>query len=98
MRDPLKLRRYLVHFSSHNLPQIFTDTLVIGSGIAGITAASRATDSGSVLLVTKASLRDSNTNEAQGGIAGALNQEDSAEDHFQDTIKAGAELCDEDAV
>jgi len=42
MRRPLRLRRYLAHFSSHNLPQIFTDVLVLGSGIAGLRAAMEA--------------------------------------------------------
>ena len=70
MRRPLKLRRYLVHFSSHNLPQVFTDVLVIGSGVAGISAALEAVSAGSVLVVTKAGVRDGCTNQAQGGIAG----------------------------
>jgi L-aspartate oxidase len=98
MRRPLKLRRYLVHFSSHNLPQIFTDVLVIGSGVAGISVALEAVSAGSVLVVTKGGVRDSCTNEAQGGIAGALRSEDSPEDHFADTVSAGAGLCDEQAV
>ena len=98
MRKPLKLRRYLVHFSSHNLPQVFTDVLVVGSGIAGSSAALAAASAASVLLVTKGSLTDGCTREAQGGIAVALGADDSPEDHFQDTVSAGAGLCDEQAV
>jgi len=95
MKEPLKLRRYLAHFSSHNLPQIFTDVLVIGSGIAGLSAALEAAASGSVLIVSKGKLRDSCTNEAQGGIAAAVRPSDSTEDHLADTLKAGDGLCDE---
>lgn len=98
MRRPLKLRRYLVHFSSHNLPQVFTDVLVIGSGVAGISAALEAVSAGSVLVVTKAGVRDGCTNQAQGGIAGALHPDDTPQDHFADTIDAGCGLCDDEAV
>jgi len=98
MRRPLRLRRYLAHFSSHNLPQIFTDVLVLGSGIAGLRAAMEAALSASVLVVTKAGLRDSCTNEAQGGIAAALAPGDSPEDHFADTVEVGAGLCSPEAV
>jgi len=73
--------------------------VVIGSGLAGLTAAVRATDAGhTVTLVTKASLPESNTKYAQGGIAAALFPDDSVEAHMLDTLRAGAGLCDEDAV
>jgi len=98
MRTPLRLRRYLVHFSSHNLPQIFTDVLVLGSGVAGLSAAMEAGLSTSVLVVTKAGFTDGCTNEAQGGIAVALGPGDSPQEHFQDTIEAGAGLCAEEPV
>jgi len=98
MKKPLKPRAYLVQFSSHNLPQIFTDVLVIGSGIAGLSAALRAAPGCSVLVATKAKLRDSCTNEAQGGIAVALRPSDSPEDHLQDTLRAGDGLCNEATV
>ncbi len=98
MRKPLKLRRYLVHFSSHNLPQIFTDVLVVGSGIAGLSAALEACEGCSVLIVTKGAATDGCTNEAQGGIAAAVAAGDSAREHFEDTVQAGVGLCDESAV
>ncbi|TDW30941.1 L-aspartate oxidase [Cryobacterium psychrophilum] len=73
--------------------------IVIGSGLAGLTAAVRATDAGHrVTLVTKAALDESNTKYAQGGIAAALFPDDSVEAHVLDTLRAGAGLCDEDAV
>ncbi len=74
------------------------DFLVIGSGSAGLTFALHASDHGSVALVTKKERTDSNTNWAQGGIAGVLGPDDSPGLHFEDTIIAGAGLCNEDAV
>ncbi len=98
MPKPLKLRRYLVHFSSHNLPQIFTDVLVIGSGIAGLNAALEAAGKASVLIVTKKGQNDSCTNDAQGGIAAAVGEDDSPQQHLEDTLTVGCGICDEEAV
>ncbi len=98
MREPLQLRRYLVHFSSHQLPQVFTDVLVLGSGVAGITAALQAVSAGSVLIATKGGVEDSNTYDAQGGVAVALRGDDSPEEHFADTVEAGLGICDDEAV
>lgn len=75
-----------------------TDVLVVGSGIAGLTAALRAGRTAHVLLVTKGAIDDSATAKAQGGIAGALAPEDSPAQHAADTHVAGAGLCLEDAV
>lgn len=75
-----------------------TDFLIIGSGVAGLFTAIRAAEHGSVVLVTKAGLLDSNTWYAQGGIAAAISQDDSPQAHLQDTLQAGAGLCVEDAV
>jgi len=74
------------------------DVIVIGSGIAGLFAALKAAEFASVCLVTKGSLTDSNTWHAQGGIAAALGDNDSTAQHFQDTLAAGAGLCNEAAV
>ena len=74
------------------------DYIIIGSGIAGLFAALAAQDHGSVLLLTKGSIHDSNTRFAQGGIAAAVGPEDSPDLHFRDTVAAGAGLCDEEAV
>ncbi|NLW50416.1 MAG: L-aspartate oxidase [Candidatus Brocadiaceae bacterium] len=98
MRRPLKLRRYLVHFSSHNIPQIFTDVLVLGSGVAGLTAALALPERTSVLVVTKGELHDGSTNEAQGGVASAMGPGDTPEQHARDTLEAGCGVCNEDTV
>ncbi len=75
-----------------------SDFLVIGSGIAGLTFAIKASELGTVHLVTKKKDSDSNTNYAQGGIASVLSPDDSIESHIADTLKTGAGLCNEDAV
>ena len=74
------------------------DIVVVGSGVAGLTTALQARQSGTVLLVTKAHLDDGSTRWAQGGIAAALGDEDTPEQHLRDTLVAGAGLCDEEAV
>lgn len=75
-----------------------TDFLVIGSGIAGLTFALGVADVGRVVLVTKKSDTESNTNYAQGGIAAVFGLDDSLELHVEDTVRAGAGLCNEGAV
>src|SRR3954462_13177194 len=75
-----------------------TRVLVIGSGVAGLHAAWRASQRGDVLLLTKRSLFDSATAYAQGGIAAALGGGDSPALHRRDTLAAGAALCDAAAV
>jgi L-aspartate oxidase len=74
------------------------DFLIIGSGIAGLRAAATLAAHGSVLILTKSDPTESNTGYAQGGIAAAVGDEDSPEEHFADTMAAGDGLCDEDAV
>ena len=98
--DPLfDQRRYLIPFRSTLLPQIFTDTLIIGSGVAGLRAAvAAAEDGGEVIILAKDAAELSNTAWAQGGIAAALSAQDSADSHVADTLVAGAGLCDEPVV
>lgn len=91
-------RRYLIPFRTTLLPQIFTDTLVIGTGAAGLTAARAASANGEVIVVAKGQHTQSNTAWAQGGVAGVLDEADSVDLHVQDTLTAGAGLCDEAAV
>lgn len=91
-------RRYLIPFRSTLLPQIFTDTLVIGAGVAGLRAAVAASEHGDVIVLSKGDLKSTNTAWAQGGIAAVLTKDDSTESHVQDTLVAGAGLCDHDAV
>ncbi len=74
------------------------DFLIVGSGIAGLTYALKVADHGSVLIITKANADESNTKYAQGGIAGVMQGPDSVEEHIQDTLIAGAGLCDEKIV
>jgi len=81
------------------------DVVVIGSGIAGLTAALRIhaalvgrQDAARVLVVTKDVLNAGSTQWAQGGIAAALGPEDTPEQHLHDTLVAGAGACDEEAV
>jgi L-aspartate oxidase len=70
------------------------DVLIIGSGLAGLTMALQVADSKRVCLVSKREVSDSASSWAQGGIAAVLNSEDSVEEHIQDTLIAGAGLCD----
>ena len=74
------------------------DYLVIGSGIAGLSFALDAADHGHVIIATKRSAAESNTQYAQGGIASVLSEQDSFASHIQDTITAGASLCHQRAV
>ncbi|HXF77363.1 MAG TPA: L-aspartate oxidase [Usitatibacter sp.] len=74
------------------------DVLVLGSGLAGMSAALRLAQSNRVALVTKHELLDGASSWAQGGIAAVLDGSDSIEDHVRDTLVAGAGLCHEDAV
>jgi L-aspartate oxidase len=73
-------------------------TVIIGSGLAGLTAAFHSSKHGSVAIVTKSQLDTSNSYYAQGGIAAAMLEDDSPEQHLRDTIVAGRGLCDYDAV
>tara|TARA_B100000586_G_C20094991_1_gene421968 strand:- start:301 stop:1854 length:1554 start_codon:yes stop_codon:yes gene_type:complete len=77
---------------------ITTDFLIIGSGIAGLSAALELAPFGHVTIITKASIRESATEWAQGGIAAAMNKKDTPSLHLQDTLIAGAHLCDKNAV
>jgi L-aspartate oxidase len=72
--------------------------LVIGSGLAGINAALLASEFADVTLLSKSSLEETNTQRAQGGIAAAVTALDDPAIHAEDTIRAGAGLCDPEAV
>lgn len=75
-----------------------TDVLVIGTGIAGLTAALHCSRDRDVAVVTKGRLSQTNTWYAQGGIAGAVGEHDSIESHVADTLEVGQGLCDEAVV
>jgi len=90
--------RYLVQFHARRLPHYFADVLIIGGGLAGLRAALALPADLAVLVVTKDKLPESNSRYAQGGIAGVLDPEDRFEDHVQDTLTAGAGICDREVV
>ncbi|MDA0803313.1 MAG: L-aspartate oxidase [Planctomycetota bacterium] len=87
-------RRWLIPFRSQLLPQIFTDTLIIGSGVAGLQCALESVSHGDVLIATKDDPALSSTAWAQGGIAAAVGDGDDPAQHLRDTIEAGAGLVD----
>ncbi|MBI2149468.1 MAG: L-aspartate oxidase [Acidobacteria bacterium] len=72
--------------------------IVVGSGIAGLRAAIDLAPAGPVTIFTKAETTESNSIYAQGGIAAAVGPDDDPERHYEDTLKAGAGLCDPEAV
>ncbi|MFH1012690.1 MAG: FAD-dependent oxidoreductase, partial [Candidatus Peregrinibacteria bacterium] len=75
-----------------------SDTLIIGTGIAGLIAAHLRSAKGKVTVVTKGQLKEANTYWAQGGIAAVMEKDDSFESHSKDTLKAGANYSDPKAV
>ncbi|MFZ6033864.1 MAG: L-aspartate oxidase [Melioribacter sp.] len=74
------------------------DFIIVGAGLAGLYSALKASEHGKVAILTKTTIEISNSYLAQGGIAAALSEDDSPELHFEDTLKAGAGLCNEKAV
>lgn len=75
-----------------------TDFLILGSGIAGLSLAIKASTLGSVTIVTKKEKTESNTNYAQGGIAAVTDKTDSFDEHIHDTLICGGGLCKEEVV
>ena len=86
--------RYLLDFDTCDLPRYATDVLVVGGGVAGLSAALGAAETGQVLVVLKGDEGASNTAQAQGGIAAAVAPQDSVEEHARDTIETGCGLAD----
>lgn len=78
--------------------KVKSDFLVIGSGIAGLSFALQAAKHGKVAMVTKREITESATNYAQGGIATVFSQEDTFDAHVEDTLVAGAGICNEQVV
>ncbi len=74
------------------------DVLIIGSGAAGLGVALRIADVAKVAVVAKSRLQECSTFYAQGGISAVLDAQDSIKSHIQDTLKAGAGLCDPEVV
>ncbi|QGJ69845.1 L-aspartate oxidase [Planctomycetales bacterium 10988] len=86
--------RYLIPFNPKAVVHYYTDILVIGGGVAGLRSVLAVDPRLSTLMITKEGIYRSNSNYAQGGIAGVLDPEDRFEDHSEDTLKAGGTLCD----
>ena len=78
--------------------RVVCDYLIIGSGLAGMTAALQAAKFGKVVIVTKSSAEECNTRYAPGGIACVVDESDTFDAHIADTLKAGAGLCHPDVV
>jgi len=78
--------------------QIKTDVLVIGGGAAGLSLALRLADEYSITLISKGILKEGSTLYAQGGVAAVLGSDDTLESHIEDSINAGAGLCDPEVV
>mgnify|MGYP000978416375 CR=1 FL=1 len=93
----MQASRYIAEIEQ-DVPVFRTDYLIIGSGIAGLFTALKASQLGRVVVLTKKTMKDSNTGLAQGGIAAAVHEEDSPFLHLEDTLEAGAGLCDIEAV
>ena len=91
-------RRYLVNIDSVAANQLFVDCVVVGAGIAGLRAAIEAADYRNVIIVCKAGLEDSNTWNAQGGIASVLREDDTFESHIADSLRTGGGIAETEVV
>ncbi|KAJ6775746.1 L-ASPARTATE OXIDASE CHLOROPLASTIC [Salix koriyanagi] len=95
---PLGTRKVSVSSCLRDSTVKYFDFAVIGSGVAGLRYALEVAKYGTVAVITKAEPHESNTNYAQGGVSAVLSPSDSVESHMQDTMVAGAYLCDEETV
>ena len=77
---------------------MYYDVLIIGCGAAGLSLALRLPQNLKVALIAKGDLKQSSTYRAQGGIAAAIAEQDSAQQHYQDTLDIGIDLCNADVV
>ncbi|MBK3332974.1 L-aspartate oxidase [Persephonella atlantica] len=88
------MERYLTEFDTFHLPEITVETVVVGSGIAGLSTALQLINLGEKpLIITKKPPAVSNSFLAQGGIAAAIGRNDDPQNHYRDTLKAGRGLC-----
>ena len=92
------MRRFLCSFDNFEADAYDFDVIIVGSGVAGLYAALHIDPALQVALVTKANIDESNSYLAQGGIAAVMTADDNYVNHIDDTLKAGAGLCNVDAV
>ncbi|MFZ3371477.1 MAG: L-aspartate oxidase, partial [Desulfitobacteriaceae bacterium] len=92
------MKQYLYSWDKEDIEVFSTEVLVLGSGIAGLYSAIKASEHFQVTVLTKKKIEESNTGHAQGGIAVAMDEDDSPTLHYDDTLAAGAGLCDPEAV
>lgn len=92
------MRSFIYNDSTKDCDTYAFDAVIIGSGIAGLYCALHLNNEMQVAIVTKANIDESNSYLAQGGIAAVISKEDQFVGHIQDTLVAGAGLCDENAV
>ncbi len=92
------MKRYLADIDPSKIESAQTDVAIIGSGIAGLYAAYYLDSSLECTLFTKQNIDDSSSTLAQGGIAAVTEKDDKIQYHLDDTLRAGAGLCDEKAV
>ncbi|MGE5629533.1 MAG: L-aspartate oxidase [Caulobacteraceae bacterium] len=90
--------RYLINFDTHDMEREEWDVVIIGSGVAGLYAAINLDPSLNVCVLSKEAMDENNSYLAQGGIAVAIGSDDMPEYHLEDTLKAGAGHCNEEAV
>ncbi|MHC4871551.1 MAG: L-aspartate oxidase [Planctomycetota bacterium] len=91
------MENFLTSADLNKIPSLRPEVVIVGSGIGALSAAIRAAEEKNVLIITKSAPQDTATYKAQGGIAAAVNESD-AESHLEDTVKAGAGLCDRHMV
>lgn len=92
------MRRYIYSIYDHEIPVYDFDVVIVGSGVAGLYCALHLDSSLNCAVVTKANIDESNSYLAQGGIAAVISSDDKYDLHIEDTLKAGAGLCNVDAV
>jgi L-aspartate oxidase len=90
--------RYLVPIEPKRMGHYFTDVLIIGGGLAGMRAAQEIDPKLRTMILTKDKVEESNSAYAQGGIASVWDPEDRFDNHIQDTLVAGCDLCDPSTV
>lgn len=91
-------RRILPDFESETIPAYNFDVIIVGTGVAGLYAALNLDEDLEVAVVTKANIDESNSYLAQGGIAAVMTADDNYHNHVEDTLVAGAGLCNREAV